>query len=455
MQCVAQGVYRPRNPRATDLYALVEDNFDQLERVWDERYERQFGFWRPIIRHVVEQYMDCGDLHCGFARLRCPSCRKDLLLPYSCKRRCFCPSCHQKRALLFAEHVDEDVLGHVPIRRYVVTIPKMLRLCFKYDRKLLGELSRCFFDSIKDLLLDALPQPGVSPTASAALPAMICSIQSYGDDPTRFHPHLHCLAADGLVSPDGSLLPIPRPDPVQIMLLFRHKLLKSLLAKDKISQRLVDILLAWRHPGFSVFQGESVPADDHASRQRLARYCVHPPIAVDRLHYDRQTRQVTYDPKSRERGAASHSAASTPCAALDFLAALCTHIPDAGQQIIRYYGQFSHLRRARARQASPRPPQPAPSPETLAQTARRTRGSWARLIKKVYEADPLTCPHCSGPLKIISLIDAPPVIERILRHLKLWDRPERAPPPPPPRTLHYDFDPVAGGDAQRWFQPGE
>ena len=63
-------------------------------------------------------------------------------MAYSCKRRCFCPSCHQKRALLFAEHVEEDVLGEVPIRRYFVTIPKMLRLCFKYGRKLLGELCR-------------------------------------------------------------------------------------------------------------------------------------------------------------------------------------------------------------------------------------------------------------------------------------------------------------------------
>ena len=57
-----------------------------------------------------------------------------------------------KRALLFAEHVDEELLGQVPVRQYVVTIPKMLRLCFKYDRKLLGELSRCFYDSIKVLV---------------------------------------------------------------------------------------------------------------------------------------------------------------------------------------------------------------------------------------------------------------------------------------------------------------
>jgi hypothetical protein len=61
--------------------------------------------------------------------------------------------------------------------------------------------------------------------------------------------------------------------------------------------------------------------------------------------------------------------------------------------------------------------------------ARERRRSWARLIKKVNEADPLAWPRCSGPLKIISLIGDGPVIERILRHLKLWDRPERPPPP--------------------------
>jgi hypothetical protein len=34
--------------------------------------------------------------------------------------------------------------------------------CFKYDRKLLGELSRCFYDSIKEIFLLAAPQAGVS-----------------------------------------------------------------------------------------------------------------------------------------------------------------------------------------------------------------------------------------------------------------------------------------------------
>jgi hypothetical protein len=58
----------------------------------------------------------------------------------------------------------------------------------------------------------------------------------------------------------------------------------------------------------------------------------------------------------------------------------------------------------------------------------------------VYEADPLLCRRCSRPLKIISLIDSASIIERILRHLKLWDRPERPPPASAPSTLHYDVD---------------
>ena len=64
MECYPQGIYRPRDAQATALYRLVEDNFDELERVWDDRYEKQHGFWRPVIRHVVEQYLDCGNLRC-------------------------------------------------------------------------------------------------------------------------------------------------------------------------------------------------------------------------------------------------------------------------------------------------------------------------------------------------------------------------------------------------------
>ena len=450
MECHPQGVYRPRNAQASPLYRLVEDHFDELERVWDERYEREYGFWRPVTRRVVEQFLDCGDLRCGFARLRCAACRKELLLPWSCRRRCFCPSCHQKRSLLFAEHVDEEVLSDLPVRQYVVTIPKMLRLCFKYDRKLLGLLSQCFYASVKELFQDAAGD-------RRSLPGMVASLQSYGDDPTRFHPHLHSLLTDGLVSPDGSLIPVPCPDPVRIMELFRHKLVKVLLAREKISPRPVEIMGNWIHPGFSVFQGERIDPDDHEARRRLAGYMVHPPIALERLRYRPETGQAIYFARRRGHDGDGDSSPARIFPALDFLAALCTHVPDSGQQLVRYYGAFSNARRVSARAPAPasaQPARPRPPPhddsDSAEEFARDRKRSWARLIKKVYEADPLVCPRCSGPLKIISLIGDGRVIEKILRHLKLWDRPERPPPPPAERSIQYDEDISGFDEGSQW-----
>ena len=52
--------------------------------------------------------------------------------------------------------------------------------------------------------------------------------------------------------------------------------------------------------------------------------------------------------------------------------------------------------------------------------SRMTRKNWARLIQKVYEADPLVCSHCQGRLKVISFIEDGETIRKILEHLGLW-----------------------------------
>ena len=59
------------------------------------------------------------------------------------------------------------------------------------------------------------------------------------------------------------------------------------------------------------------------------------------------------------------------------------------------------------------------------------RRAWARLIRKVYEVDPLLCPACRGLMKVISFITDEDVIYRILDHLDLLE--PDPPPPPPPR----------------------
>jgi transposase-like protein len=414
----------------------VEDNCEELERVYDERYSKQHGCWRPIIRSVIEEFLDCGDLRHGFARVWCSACRSEYLLAFSCKRRYFCPSCHQKRVVLFAERVEQEVLEKVPVRQYVVTIPKMLRFFFKHDRKLLGLLSRCFYQTLKQFLQEAYPE-------RQAVPGMIVSIQTYGNDLLRFHPHLHCLVSDGLFLPDGSFLPVPAPDPEVLMRAFRHRLLKALLARQIITEQRVELLLSWRHPGFSVYQGQPVPPEDTAARERLARYILHAPFSQKRMIYDRSARTVACESKKYNGNWQNTPGGITVSPALDWLAALVTHLPDKGQQLLRFYGRYSNVCQGRKRRAAGRAVQPvdkqAQGEDDLFR--KQCRSNWARLIKKILEVDPLVCPKCHGRMTIISFLEDPAVVKRILVHLNLWEVPERSPPSTnPPRELIYDWD---------------
>ena len=90
--------------------------FDRLlMQVYDDNFSRDYGFWRPYVEKVIYRYLDCGDLKNGFARVRCKDCGHEYLLAFSCKRRHFCPSCHQKRVVEFGEWLCTDVLKKIPI----------------------------------------------------------------------------------------------------------------------------------------------------------------------------------------------------------------------------------------------------------------------------------------------------------------------------------------------------
>ena len=49
------------------------------------------------------------------------------------------------------------------------------------------------------------------------------------------------------------------------------------------------------------------------------------------------------------------------------------------------------------------------------------------MIQKVYEVDPLECANCGATMRITALIDDGDLIERILKHLNVWD--------PQPKTI--------------------
>ena len=76
-------------------------------------------------RHVKMQKLTF--LVGGFARIRCPSCKNEHLLAFSCQSRNFCPSCQAKRSWLFAEKLREEFLAPVAHRHFTHSIPKALR----------------------------------------------------------------------------------------------------------------------------------------------------------------------------------------------------------------------------------------------------------------------------------------------------------------------------------------
>ncbi|HUV09153.1 MAG TPA: transposase zinc-binding domain-containing protein [Spirochaetia bacterium] len=105
----------------------------------------------------MEKFILCGDYTQGIARIRCtnPECREEFFRPFSCKGFHLCPSCSQKRTLLFAEYAENDLLLRLPHRFVTLSLPKCLRVFFRHDRKLFSELSRLIFDLIRGYFTEA------------------------------------------------------------------------------------------------------------------------------------------------------------------------------------------------------------------------------------------------------------------------------------------------------------
>jgi hypothetical protein len=109
----APEVYQPREPEKSPFFQLVSSYFDKFERIYPEKYQKTYGFWRPVIRRSIDKFIKCGDLKEGFARVKCTACNKEMFVPFSCRQRCCCPSCHQKRVLLLAYHLGDELEHYV------------------------------------------------------------------------------------------------------------------------------------------------------------------------------------------------------------------------------------------------------------------------------------------------------------------------------------------------------
>jgi hypothetical protein len=403
--------YRCRKPQYSPYYRCIEDNFETFERIYDTKYQEKYGYFRSIVSKVIFQYLDCGILANGFARVRCPNCKHEYLLAFSCKRRHFCPSCHAKRVAAFGEFACSNVLKNVPHRHFVFSIPKIIRIYFLFDRALLKELARIAWEVLSCYYKNAVNK-------NSAVPAAICSIQTFGDM-LGFNPHLHILCADGCFGNNGIFYAAAADlDGPSLESLFRHKILSMLKRRGLITDRVIELISNWRHSGFNVYCGERIYPGDGQSMENISRYIIRASFSTERLNYISEDLKVIYKSKTGN--------GSKEFDAVDFIASICSHIPNKSEQMVRYVGFYSNVSRGKRKKQGSCQSDYAIEDDLYNKSCSK---SWARLIKKIYEVDPLTCSNCGGSMRIIAFIEDYKVIKKILSWLGI-DEAKRDRPPP-------------------------
>ena len=391
--------YRRRSPEASPLYQIVYHSRDDLQFQWEARFQHQYGCLRDEVLKTYDEYLNCGILAHGAARVYCDGCKHSLLIAFSCKRRGVCPSCGAKRAVKFAEHIYSEVIEDVPHRHTVFTIPKRLRVFFKYDRKLNTILFRAAWGALSEVL-------GIEDRELAA----IFTLQTAGDA-LNFHPHLHGLLADGFWK-DCVFTRFGVVELKAIEEAFAERVLVQLHKRELITDDDVAQILSQDHTGFGVWLGD--PFHDKESEQFVARYIERAPLSLEKLSI--QDDIVTYTTKN---GAAHEFDA------LEFLAALSCHVPKTYESITRYYGRYSCRRRGERAKLAPPPPE---EPESDYRREFR-KSSWGACIKRIYEIDPLECPKCRAQMRIIAFIQDKHSIKDIMKAQGIPDF--QAPPPIP------------------------
>ena len=154
-------------------------------------------------------YLECEILAHGFARARCEDCRRERLIAFSCKGRGICPSCNARRMCEVADHLTDHVLPHVPIRQWVLSVPKRLRPYLHHDMRVAGAVLQIFLRAIRTTLRHRSPRA----PADAQLGA-VSFLHRFGSS-LNVHPHYHLIVLDStppLESPESRLLyRFPKP----------------------------------------------------------------------------------------------------------------------------------------------------------------------------------------------------------------------------------------------------
>lgn len=438
--------YARRRPEETLLYRVVFHYAQELQYRWEELFQERYGALRDEVLEAFNRYLSCGVIAHGCARARCENCNHSLLIAFSCKRRSLCPSCDAKRAVIFAEHLQQNILLLYPHHHVVWSIPKRLRVYFRYDRALIKHLYTAAWNAWNKTVSDTLP---------AAISGAVMALHTAGDL-LNFHPHVHSLCLAGGLDNNGAFKSLPAIDTESLNQRFADSVFKCLLDAELISQEVIDSMRSWEHSGFNVFVAEPTPPENTNARLFLARYLKRSPLSLERMSLV----ESNTEPVIRLVKKLADDEIVRDFSPLEFLAELQQHIPDIWEQTTRYYGCYAARSRGAKRQfehwdnllkpkaeilffaGEGKPTQNAVTTESKPKASQ----TWAACIKRIYDVDPLICPTCGSQMKILAFLQNHNEIEKLARHLGYPNY--RAPPPFPttPTTTQLVFDDLQSVD---------
>jgi len=185
------------------------------------------------------------------------------------------------------------------------------------------------------------------------------------------------------------------------------------------------------HSGFSVDASVRIPAFSDQAREALSQYIARPPLSLKKIGIE-ENRDATVISFTSQSEFFKGKTESFPM--MRFFLELTQHIPPKGCQYIRRYGLYAsrtkgkwadkpHVVRLapagwkKERLQASQDVQPYDAEAAYCVSDNESRSTWARLIAQVYEVDPLVCPRCSAPMRILAVITEPEEVRKILRHL--------------------------------------
>ncbi|MDX1386995.1 MAG: transposase [bacterium] len=366
----------------SSLYQVLYHHYEDFQEGYGRERQSDLGYFRHDVDETIAKFMECGDPRLGVARFECEDCQTRLYVPFSCKTRLFCPSCHTKFSELWVEQLMSEVIRpEVPHRFWTFSIPKRLRPYFRQRKRLTW-----LIQAAKETIYLAM---GRGKVRNFEKPGIITLIQTHGDE-LNWNCHLHTLITDGVFDYSNpnevKFHPFCFWDIKGMTEIFRRLLLKRLHREGVLSQEVVENLMSWPHSGFHVYAGEAFRDSDRI--RRTLSYAFRPAVSLKQLTFDPNTRQVRYRSK---KGKALQFKPN------DFIATLTQHIPDRYQNMRRYAGFYAANVRLRIQRA-----QAEENKDDLPEIrmAGPIRLHWAKLIAKIFGENPVQCPKCHKDMKL-------------------------------------------------------